>query len=501
MRAIRSLQLSKGAAKEKIVPIEFPAWRDGPVFRWYDSLDNNAGRVIERLQIRKDTSGVVPHRFIIIHMHGGSVHRLDRRPADNINSIDVLKNEAVPTKDELIPFVDRKSLDEVEGATKCEIELTLGGHVDLEVILSACYGIVNDPSANKYTLFAHNCFFFSWTILMVVSRHCLPYQVPKPESLLKRAKDILPDLTSYIVEEVVSQFLEMVIDVVTIFRRRAGNTIHEGMHFIGRALWRLPTSVLQFSWRKIFRARLHFGLRRQLEKRVLAQLEQRIIPLWQNGLNDKQTPKLLDAQLWLDRLHTLIEPILKKEITLILWDSILDAISAGYGNVEDSRLAEDLMNPNLKFSLMGRNATQFYAVWGAALHGALPAAYNAAYGKYSDGAVSDADVFDLAWNAGRDAGLISAKQVVANTRHLMAHPELRDKMWSAIWDIWEPCWQEAHQKAQQGSIATVSRIASKLLETGVKIVVEELGDSKAHAIPVRILDNVCDVFDGVCYVD
>ncbi|KAF8596380.1 hypothetical protein BDV93DRAFT_480344, partial [Ceratobasidium sp. AG-I] len=383
MRVIRSLQMSKDASKQKIVPIEFSGWRGGPVFRWYNSLDSSAGRAIEKLQIRKDTSGVVPHRFIIVHMRGGSVHRLDRRPADDLNTIDLLTNVAVPTKDELIPFVDHKSLNEVEGATKCEIELTLGGRVDLEVILSACYGIVNDPSANKYTLFAHNCFFFSWTILMVASRHYLPYRVPTPELLLKRAKDVLPELTAYIVENVVTQFLEMIIDVVTIFRNRAGTTIHEGMHVIGRAIWRLPTKVLQFSWRKIFRARLHFGLRRQLGKRVLAQLEQRIIPLWREGLDRNQTPDLLDAQLWLDRLHALIEPILKKEITLILWDSILDAISAGYGNVADSKLAEDLMNPQLKFSLMGRNATQFYAVWGAALHGALPAAYKAAHGKYT----------------------------------------------------------------------------------------------------------------------
>ncbi|KAF8596381.1 hypothetical protein BDV93DRAFT_394719, partial [Ceratobasidium sp. AG-I] len=88
----------------------------------------------------------------------------------------------------------------------------------------------------------------------------------------------------------------------------------------------------------------------------------------------------------------------------------------------------------------------------------------------------DEQVFDLAWNAGRDAGLVAAKQVVKNTRNMMGHPELRDKMWSAIWDIWEPCWKEAHPKARQGSIATIDRIASKLLNTAVKIVVDELGD-------------------------
>ncbi|KAG5634442.1 hypothetical protein H0H81_001939 [Sphagnurus paluster] len=414
MPGIRSLgSLSKTPPKHKAMLIEFPEWGKGPVFEWYNNeLKNDAAWKIERLQIRKDTSGVVPHR-----------------------------NIAVTTKDELSPFLDAESIRTLEHITKCKIELNLKGEVDLKVIIYACCGITKDPSAKKYTLFSHNCFFFSWTILMVVARNYLPYHVPVAEPLLKRAKDMLPGLSTYIVEEIVMLLLGIVIDTVTMFRNKAGDAVHRGMSFITWALWVLPTPLLQFSWQKIFRARLHFGLRRQLELRVIAELEKRVLPVVEGGLDDlKQAPDKLDGKLWLDHLRPLIKPIIKTEITCILWDTILDAIAGGYGpDIEGEQLANELMDPKLKFNLMGRNAAQFSAVWGAALHGGLPAAHEAAYGKSAGGAVSDAEMFDLVWNAARDGALASAKRVVVDTHHQMRHPDLRDKMWEAIWEIWDDC--------------------------------------------------------------
>ncbi|KAF8596379.1 hypothetical protein BDV93DRAFT_66897 [Ceratobasidium sp. AG-I] len=495
MPGIRSLLLlSSKPSEHPAVAIKFPKWGSGPIFDWYNGIKTNDGRAIEKIQIRKDTSGVVPHRFIIVRMRDGSTHRLDRRPnvaADQLGNIDLLKNTAVTTKDELIPSVDDTFLAEVKSTTACEVELTLDRNarkVDFKVVLSACFGILTDSSANKYTLFAHNCFFFSWTILMVVSRHYLPYRVPESAPLLERAGDVLPGLATYIVDEATDHFLEMVIDVVTIFRNRAGDTIHEGMNFIGRAAWTLPTEVLQFSWRKIFHARLHCGLRSELKKHVLAQLKDRIVPLCQAGLANDEMADRLDSQLWLDRLRPLIEPILKKEIMLVMWDSTLEAISAGYGKIDEPVLANNLMDPSLKFTLMGRNATQFYAVWGAALHGALPAAREAAHSSSGRGAVSDEEVFDLAWNAGRDAGLISAQRVVENTRHLMRHQDARARMWEAVWNIWESCWKEAHPKARKSSVDTINRIVARLIETGVQVVLGELGDSKSQAVRARILN-------------
>lgn len=497
MPAVRSLLLlSKQAGSHQAVPIEFPEWGQGPVFDWYNKLDSGDARKIKMLQIRIDTSGVVPHRFIVVHMRNDTIHRLDRRPnvaADQLGNLDLVMNTAVTTKDELTSSLDPKSFHELEKVAKCEIELTLDGKVDFLVILSACYGISRDKSAQKYTLFSHNCFFFSWTILMVVSRHYLPLRVPSSELLLKRVEEALPGLTAYIVEQIVAVLIDIVVDTVTIFRNKAGDTAREGMNIFDRAAWALPIEILQFSWRKLFSARLHFGLRRELKEHVLAQLKDIVVPFCKAALDNNQRPERLDAQLWLDNLHTLIEPILKKKMMLILWDTILDAISAGYGNIEDSDLANDLMNPSFKFALMGQNATQFYAVWGAALHGALPAARDAAYGKSAGGTLSNEEVFDLAWNAGRDAALISAQRVVENTCHLMKHQEAREKMYLEIWGVWDACWEEAHPKAQQNAIAGIDNIIRKLVDTGVQIVVDELGDSETHVVHTRVLNLVSDV--------
>ncbi|KAK7436029.1 hypothetical protein VKT23_019331 [Stygiomarasmius scandens] len=511
------------------LPIPSKAWGEDVIFDWYNHLHGNnpAATAINKLQIRKDTSGV-HHRFLLLYMQDKTIHRLDRHPdrfneEDPARNIDVLKNRPVQTKDELICDLaaDQESLTRAL-QTNNEIELCLDGKIDLKVVLSACFAISKDRDAKMYTLFAHNCFFFSWTILMVVSRCCLPYVIPLREQLLKRANHYIHQLTNTIVDEAVTLFLDLVVETVTIFRNKAQTieNIYKGMHPMVNLAWSLPTGVLQTSWRQMFSARLHFGLKTQLKQHISEVLKKRAIELCTNVLQRHNMPFLMDRHLWLKELHKIVGPAVQAEVINILWGAIFDAISGGFGEVDESMLADD---PNLRFSFLGKRAAQFYAVWNAALHGGLKKAREVAeeveeevrksreeeiaqIWKESDGnrdilagkmssyesvsRVHNEKMFNLAWDAAQQGALESAKAVAEATRDQMKQKDIRDCMWKEIWNVWPACWDEARRTACKKSIDTIDRIALKLLETVMEVVIDELGDSKSYIMAkIQVSDS------------
>ena len=59
-------------------------------------------------------------------------------------------------------------------------------------------------------------------------------------------------------------------------------------------------------------------------------------------------------------------------------------------------------------------------------------------------------------------------------------------MWTTIWAIWDDCWAEVHPTAWKKSTDTLDRIVGKVLETGIAVVIEELGDSGSHFVRERI---------------
>uniref|UniRef100_A0A0W0G7X4 Uncharacterized protein n=1 Tax=Moniliophthora roreri TaxID=221103 RepID=A0A0W0G7X4_MONRR len=499
-----------------LLTIEFPrGWGVGPVFDWYRGLSARLGEtLLNRLQIRKDTRGVVPHRFIVLYMQDGSVHRFDRRPdmtTDNTTGLDLLlKDRPVPSKDECIRNLTEDARMEVETETVQEIELKLDGKVDLEVILTACFAISKDPSAHRYTLYAYNCFFFSWTILMVTSRHCLPYEIPSPEVLLQRAQTShLPQVTNFIIDEAAKLFLDLAGDTVTIFRNKSGQAMYQGFSPFTQVTWALPMNFLRFISQQIFRAKMHFGLRKQLERQIADVVEKKAVVLCRQALaQHNKVSLLLDKHLWLCELDKIVGPALRAEAAGILRRAIFDAICSGYEDVDPSMLVQEVMNPSLKFALLGKRVTQSYAVWNAALYGGLRAARQAVQQeeeeirREKEAEISplattssmESDVlpalnekiFDLAWKSAGTGALQAAQAVVNDTRTHMKDMESRDRMWNEIWKVWSEAWAEAQEITQKKLVGAVDRMVRKVLEARMNVVIEELGDASARSLEVHV---------------
>jgi hypothetical protein len=64
------------------------------------------------------------------------------------------------------------SLEELDKTSDCVVELIWGGKqtIDLLYVLSICFGIHTDKLAKRYTLQHYNCYFLSWTIVLLTMR-------------------------------------------------------------------------------------------------------------------------------------------------------------------------------------------------------------------------------------------------------------------------------------------------------------------------------------------
>lgn len=287
---------SSGHRRSRAIPLRFSRWNEGEIFDWYNGLSDPKARSIQALQVWKGATGPIPHRFIVLLMSDGLVHRFDRGPArgpdNNLNVMDLLPNREVQSEDSCTLDI---SLSRLSQNAHCEIELLLNDQADILTVIAACYAIATNDSTLKYSLFRHNCFFYSWTILMVVSRYYLPYEIPHYDSIVRRSQSQLERLTLFIVDETIQLFPKLVIDAVGIFRARADKTSRKGMNVLERVIWALPIGVIGFCYQKIFTVRLLLGLRRQLTESVKAQLLEKANAIYTTATSMQMLRDRVDA--------------------------------------------------------------------------------------------------------------------------------------------------------------------------------------------------------------
>ncbi|KAG9091970.1 hypothetical protein FRC07_011749, partial [Ceratobasidium sp. 392] len=253
-----SVASSSRALQRAVTPIIFPSdWEthEGPTFDWYQRL---SCKRIRRLQIRKDSSGAVPHRFIVAHLADNSIQRFDRRPqsknAGEIVAASLFGTSTIAADDE-IEMVEAGAWPSLEQQTKCEVDLDLGGDMDILTILSACYGISRDASARDYALLRYNCFFFSWTILAIVARHKVPSSIPNVDQVFNRLEPKLTPLTVTLAGQLSQVIMQAVLDTVTAFRQEVGyTTILRGISWsVNKVIWSMPMPVLRFGMQNLMK--------------------------------------------------------------------------------------------------------------------------------------------------------------------------------------------------------------------------------------------------------
>ncbi|KAL0570770.1 hypothetical protein V5O48_011186 [Marasmius crinis-equi] len=506
------------------------------VSQWYSDLrrTNPASTQIDKLQVRRGNSywDKVTHRFVVLYMCDESVHRLDRR-ARNLNNPGLLSNLSfatmgrVSTTDELTRNVDA---EELKKGTHLEIEITLDGNVDLWVVLSTCHAISKDPDGQKYDLREHNCFFFSWTILMVASRYHLDIRTPLEKPLMERLEheNHIYVLTKFVAGKGIDAFRDLIFEVVSAFLHRKqdsheekeGN--HKGMSYLARVIRGLPERVPRFFGRSIFDAMLFLGLRETFEGRVRGVLLDRARKLYRQVIANVNPELELRKPLWVDDLKHVIRSEVRKEVADLLWPGVIEAITQGFGlNVGSGDLAKQIFTSVGQSCLrhVGARTVQLWAVQTAALHGGLVNVQREVQDR-AQRIRQDAKVgtdnpeaelrklnermFDLAWNSAREGALESAKEAAKETAPSLRlkHQEVRDAMWNTVWKVWDECWKNACARAREKALDTLDAIVTEIMDVSARIVLEELGAGKMQPTvcvhtPKNLLDLEDQALDGL----
>jgi hypothetical protein len=94
--------------------------------------------------------------------------RIDRRPDPKVPIDTLMRNgcDAVDTIQEVA------SLEELPPSHVVEDYISLhDASIDLSRILLTGYSVRSDEKARRYTLQRFNCYFFAWTILLLISHH------------------------------------------------------------------------------------------------------------------------------------------------------------------------------------------------------------------------------------------------------------------------------------------------------------------------------------------
>lgn len=492
-------------------------WGKGAIFDWY--RNTLTSRTITRLEVRI-TRDAVPHRFVVAYLQDGSVCRFDRRPrTPNLftiashSTIERPIEEPTSRAADEASIVNRAELFEIELTTHREINLDLPGTADVLLILSACFAIAQDKLARNYALREYNCYFFSWTIVMLVTRHLLPFTIPSPAAVESRFNSRVAEGSSVISDIISKALLDIVLDTVAAFDNATGKGLNQGLSKRELAVWGLPMPIFRTLLRQCLKIRLHCGLKKKLDERVRYQLETRAAPVLRGvlGASGKAVEEIQDNaqegahngvadavrnRLWLNELLADLKKPVHEEILQILWDSILDAIAEGYGDVKPEMIHEGLrrlpMMQRLKYYIFGKNVIQFSQIWSEVLRAALPAAREAGHGQYRP-EKSHEEMFDLAFRAGAAKALRAAKKVVEKTGPALANPK-RDKMWELVWSVWDDVWEQSRAATQAMVVGVVESTLAEIVGWVAEDVVKELGDNEGQKVQATIqfkVNNYC----------
>lgn len=480
---------SRGNRDEETIDIiTFPeGWGSGKLFEWYN--EPTTCKKIVRLQLRKDNAGL-HHRFIVLYMGGTVIRRFDRRPdptlADNVRTV---RGQPVPARDEHTRNVNNVSMRDIESSTLCEMELFLPDGVDFLSVISACFHIAHDTAAKDYTLFEHNCFFFSWTILMVVSRQCLPHRVPSHEIVVKRYLDTVPKLITELVNRTIIVGGEALLEALLIFRETTGPSVRTEMDTSWKLLLSIPPGVIKTLGRAVLRISSYMGPRQNIKKALEKNIHEKASEIWQNGLARNNQGEPLDAHLWLKNLHLKMIPVVNKELLKILWENVGEIFANGCTS-ESEQMVRDLVNSK-RSSLCSRRAWEFRSVCISSLYGAISAVHSTLQTQPYDGNESHESVFNRLWSSA-SAGALAASKTAAEKSQYKVREKDRErwnKGWDAVWERWEAAWNAALGPVRKRIVDSINLCMKEYAEYGAELLLTEMRKDKAHMIKARVLDS------------
>ncbi|KAF8673521.1 hypothetical protein RHS04_07633 [Rhizoctonia solani] len=136
---------------------------------WYNE---HKGKTFSTLQYRKQNEAPW-HEFILLFLDDRSVCRVERTGmADENNRHGALFSHEIPAVDFMQVLPASVASDYEAGPVKSMLvtEIRYLEEIKLLSVLDICYAMQLDSDAKKYTLWRFNCYFFAWSIILILSR-------------------------------------------------------------------------------------------------------------------------------------------------------------------------------------------------------------------------------------------------------------------------------------------------------------------------------------------
>ncbi|KAF8715212.1 hypothetical protein RHS03_00080, partial [Rhizoctonia solani] len=461
-------------------------WGEGPVFEWYQELERQGPKsvLVTRLRVLND-GGKVPHRFVVASLQSGEVYRFDRRP--------LTKKPVTLIAEALGPLSTRKAADQyelieeekVEDVIKssiCEIDLKMPENTSLLHIISACFSLSNDIKTVHYELFKYNCYFFSWTVVMIVARHTHELPLPSTVVLAKRFDSKLDYLVGYIMDRILRALLQFVTETVSSFRAETKRKLDIGMGKRELMVWRLPIGAVNWALGLFLRFRFQLGLEKTFKNKVKEMVKSHVGPMLVQIFESQSnaTRDQVKQRLWINDLSEEFRTIVERTVLKVLWSAILDTLAEGYNGINGEQLIAHFKNHpkfryRLKYRLSGKNVIQFTQIWNDALNAALLAArdrFRVLENIPNDPKEMHEMVFNEVFDAGCLAARNAAEAVVNKTRGDINNP-MRDQMWEEVWKVWDTVWSSSREKCREVAVNVIEEGIKEITRVAALVIMEE----------------------------
>ncbi|KAG9080691.1 hypothetical protein FRC06_006255 [Ceratobasidium sp. 370] len=460
----------------------FPGgWKTGPIFDQYDDIF--PCKDISRLQLRRDSSGLVHHRFIVLHMKDGALHRFDRRPG--VDTGRMAAGCPVVSLDECVANLHEESGRAIENQSLCEIELLLDGANDILAVLSTCYAISQDEKARYYSLFEYNCFFFSWTILMVASRQCLPQSYPLRDSIMQNYASAAPKIIARIVKHYIDLGEYMLIHLTLVLRDEVQRTVPpKQLSGWWKTLVLLPPVVVKAVWKAIVGSSSPLALNQIIWDAIEGSFQPILLEIWRSG----QSQVDLDSTLWLNSLQDTVAPFVNKQIVKRIWDMNKERLDAVCDNIETEPMIEKLAQRQKPWLCSG-DIWEVRAPLIRLMYSAVSSLRDTFATQPRPDDIDIAVMFDVLWRTG-SATMQSTMAEISNNP-----PDgTRDQeKWKQNWDLASRVIMQAADKAQsdiRSRVCTeIDGIIDMATQFSVDIVTQSLREDKTHVLNARLLKS------------
>ncbi|KAG8767801.1 hypothetical protein FRC12_006030 [Ceratobasidium sp. 428] len=494
-----SLPRRAHSGEPTILNLDFTnGWEESTVFRNYNT--HFKCKEVARLQLFKESPNSVHHRFIVLHMKDGAIHRFDRRPdPDASSAAQVLQNSPVRTLDTCVANLDPKSMEELKEQAICEVELLLDdGANNILSVFAACYSISRAGEAKQYTLLRHNCFFFAWTILMVVARQHLPHRIPSRDLLVKRYLDGVKPVIAEQVNRDINHGTEAFLDAILIFQERNRISVRSEVDGLWwKLLMSIPPSVVKVFGRGALKLSSYLGTRQRIQRAMLHNIEIKADGMWQKGLDyHRDNEAKLDERLWLEKMDELLLPAVKTELERVLWEHISEIFQDACESEDTRRMVEELINRK-KPVLWSRKAWEFRAVCIASFYAAISAVHATLQREPYNGREKHEDVFDRLWASANKAALDASKAGVANSRSKVKNAEKWDQAWAPVWNDWDKAWAEALPPVRTRIVKSMIEVSvDKYSRYGADLLLEEMRQDKGKVLKASFMPSVSKYYLG-----